>query len=306
MTSALLDPRHAFTPLPIDSWEDTKNTLHLFAQVVGKVRMRLFPKLNHWWHVTLYPTPRGLGTGSIPYGYGAIDLEFDFIEHRLRLRASDGGEESFALQGLAVADFYAAVMERLQRLGVHVDIVARPYDVPFSRTAFADDHTHASYDAPRVQNFWRALLGVHGVFEEFRGRFLGKSTPVHLFWHHMDLALTRFSGRPHPLDQGTQADREAYSHEVISFGFWAGDPQVREAAFYSYTYPEPDGLSDAQLRPPPARWISKSGSAMAYLSYDAVRTSDDPRRALLDFLHSAYVAGAERGGWDTQAMKLRD
>lgn len=294
----------AFAPLPIDEWEDTKNTLHLYLQIVGKVRMALMPKMNHWWHVPLYVSPRGLTTRLIPYRDGCVEIELDLINHELAVCSSSGEVGGFALEGQSVAQFLRQLFEALDRLSIEVSIRPVPYDVPFSTVAFAEDERHAAWDADYVTRFWRILLGVNGVFESFRGRFLGKSTPVHLFWHHMDLALTRFSGRAAPYEGGTAADREAYSHEVISFGFWAGDAQVREPAFYAYAYPEPEGLGAVALQPDAARWITDPGFTMAYLAYDAVRTADSPRDALLAFLGSTWEGAAGLAGWDLKALTL--
>lgn len=284
-------------PLPLGEWEDTKETLHLFLQIVGKIRLKTHPKLNHWWHVTLYPSSRGVTTRRIPYGGVDFEIGFDFIDHTLTVTRCDGGERSFALGGLTVADFYASVFGALTELGIEIQIHAVPYDRPYT-TPFAQDTDHKTYDGDKVHAYWRALSQIATVFEEFRGRFLGKSTPVHLFWHSFDLALTRFSGKKAPpMEGGTNADREAYSHEVISFGWWAGDDQVREAAFYSYTAPEPDGVETQPLDPSEAVWNEAGGSHMAFLTYEAVRQSADPRATLLAFLESAYQAGATKAGW---------
>ncbi len=304
--STRIDADSEFPPLPIDAWEQTKNTLHLYLQIIGKVRMTLFPKMNHWWHVPLYVSPRGITTRLIAYQNGCFEIEFDFIDHVLVIRTHVGDTARIPLDGLSVAGFYKAVFENLAGLGVRVDIKAVPYDVPFSTTPFAEDRDHAAYDKVYVRRFWRILLGVNSVFETFRGRFIGKSTPVHLFWHHMDLALTRFSGRAAPpFEGGTAADREAYSHEVISFGFWAGDEQVREPAFYAYTYPEPKGLAQEPIEPHDALWNTSAGNSMAYLSYDKVRMSASPEDAMFAFLQSAYAAGARRADWDIEALALK-
>lgn len=287
-------------PLPLDAWEDTKETLHLFLQIVGKIRLKTHPKLNHWWHVTLYPSSRGVTTRRIPYGGVDFEIAFDFIDHTLTIIRCDGGEHRFALAGLSVADFYSKVFEALGQLGINVEILAVPYDRPYN-TPFAQDTEHRSYDGDKVHAYWRALSQIASVFEEFSGRFLGKSTPVHLFWHSFDLALTRFSGqKAPPMQGGTNADKEAYSHEVISFGWWAGDAQVREAAFYSYAAPEPAGIETRPLEPADAAWNKAGGSHMAFLTYEAVRQSADPRQTLLAFLESAYQAGATKAGWPVQ------
>jgi hypothetical protein len=295
-----------FPPLPIEEWEETKNTLHLYLQIIGKIRLKLFPKLNHWWHVTLYLSPRGLTTRPIPYGDLIFEIELDLIDHNLSIRSSDGREKSFPLNNLSVSQFYEKVFSSLSELGIEVKINALPYDVPFSTEPFAADTKHSAYDKAYVNRYWRILLQVYSVFQEFRGRFIGKSTPVHLYWHHADLAVTRFSGRRGPeRKEGTQADREAYSHEVISFGFWAGDDKVRAPAFYSYTYPEPENLAQEPLSPKEAFWNTEGGNSMAVIMYDDVRKKDEPRKALLDFLESAYQAGAKRANWNIEEFELK-
>lgn len=295
-----------FPPLPLEQWEDSKNTLHIYLQIIGKVRLTLFPKMNHWWHVTLYLSPRGITTRPIPYGNIIFEIELDLIDHRLIIKSSSGSVEYFDIKEMPVSEFYQKIFSSLSKLGIEVSIRALPYDVPFSATPFESDHGHSAYDGEYVNRFWRILVGVNSVFEEFRGRFIGKSTPVHLFWHHADLALTRFSGRPAPmLEGGTAADREAYSHEVISFGFWAGDENVREPAFYSYTYPEPEGLASEPLSPEGAYWNTEGGSSMALFMYNDMRKSENPKQALLEFLESAYRAGATSAGWDMESLKLK-
>ncbi|UCE90219.1 MAG: hypothetical protein JSW10_05220 [Pseudomonadota bacterium] len=293
-----------FPPLPIDEWEETKNTLHLYLQIVGKVRMALMPKMNHWWHVPLYVSPCGLTTHLIPYRDGCFEIELDLINHELAVRSSSGAVQGFALEGQSVAQFLRQLFEALRKLSIYATIRPFPYDVPFSTIPFAEDERHAAWDADYVTRFWRILLGVNGVFEIFRGRYLGKSTSVHLFWHHMDLALTRFSGHAAPYDGGTAADREAYSHEVISFGFWAGDAQVREPAFYAYAYPEPKGLGSVALHPDAAYWTTAPGFTMAYLSYEAVRAANSPREAILEFLDSTWQGAANLAGWDVPALTM--
>ena len=288
-------------PLPYDPWVETKNTLHLYCQIVGKLRLALHPKLNHLWHVTLYVSPRGLTTRAIPHGGENVEVQLDLIEHRAHVATSRGEARSFAL-GVPVAEFYERLFAALGELGIEARILARPYEHP-SRIPFPEDREHAAYDRDAVHRYWRALVGIDGVLKAFASRFLGKQAPVHLFWHSFDLALTRFSGRAAPMDGGTRADREAYSHEVISFGFWPGDPTTPEPAFYSYAYPEPPGLRDEPLRPEGALWADRNGSSLAVLRYDDVRAAPDPRATLLEFLQSAYEAGARRAGWDPAALE---
>lgn len=295
-----------FPPLPLDAWEDTKSTLHLYLQIIGKIRLTLHPKMNHWWHVPLYVTSYGLTTRSIPYQHTSFIIDMDLLNHYLKIRTSEGAGEQFTLDSLSVADFYKKIFSSLAKLGINVSILAKPYDHK-SKLPFAEDTMHNSYDKEYVNRFWGILLQVDSIFQKFRGRFLGKSTPVHLFWHSFDLALTRFSGKAGPpMPEGAgKVEREAYSHEVISFGFWAGDDKVRGPAFYSYTFPTPEKIDSEPLKPAQARWIDANGSPMALLSYDDMRNSDDPEQTLLDFLESAYQAGAKTAGWDIDAMELK-
>jgi hypothetical protein len=296
---------NAFPPLPLKEWKATKNTLHLYLQIVGKIRLKLFPRRNHWWHVTFYVSPRGLTTRPIPYKFGSFEIEFDFIDHALVIGTHEGERKSFALEdGLTVADFYQKVFENLAALGIETKIWAVPYEAA-SKMPFAEDTENKSYDKEYIERFRRILIGVNDILEEFRGRFTGKSTPVHLFWHSFDLALTRFSGKPAPVrEEAGTVEREAYSHEVISFGFWAGDENVPAPAFYSYTAPEPKNLIDEELKPEAAMWNTDKG-AMAILMYDDARKADSPREAVLDFLESAYQAGAKRAGWDLEKFELK-
>lgn len=295
----------SFPDIPLDAWRPTKNTLHLYLQIVGKIRLAMHPPVNHWWHVPLYVSPRGLTTRAIPHRGGSFEIEFDFKDHKLVLRTSDGRVEDFALYDeLTVADFYSSVMVNLAKLGIEPKIKAEPYDT-ISTTPFADDVEHKSYDKEYIARAHQTLVAVDDILEEFRGRFTGKSTPVHLFWHSFDLALTRFSGKKAPPIKGANmVTREAYSHEVISFGFWFGDDKsVPAPAFYSYTAPEPAGLTEEPLQPATASWNTEKG-AMALLMYDDARNSADPRKTVLDFLESAYRAGATRAGWDVGSFRM--
>ena len=285
-------------PLPLKEWEETKDTLHLWAQIVGKTRLELMPMRNHWWNVTLYPSARGLTTRRLPVAARNLEIELDLVDHRLWARTT-GSEGGFDLHdGLSVADFYGHFTATLESLDVRVDIRAEPFGVP-TTTPFAADRDHASYDAEAVTRFLRVLQWSADVFEEFAGWYCGKASPVHLFWHSFDLATSRFSGTravPQPGVDGVTA--EAYSHEVISFGFWAGDPANPFPAYYSYTAPEPAGLSHQGLEPLHAEWVGRGDASLAILRYDAVRSASDPKAALLDFLQSAYQAGALLAGWD--------
>jgi len=300
------DENKIFPPLPLEQWRATKNTLHLYLQIVGKIRLTLFPRLNHWWHVPFYVSTRGLTTRPIPFQNGNFEIEFDFIEHRLKIRTSGDERREFDLHdGLTVAEFYKKVFENLSALGIEARIKAVPYEAP-SKTPFAEDTANKSYDKEYVERFRQILVSVNDIFEEFRGRFTGKSTPVHLFWHSFDLALTRFSGKKvEPREGAGLVEREAYSHEVISFGFWTGDDNVPAPAFYSYTAPEPENLTDESLQPEKAFWSESNGAHLALLMYDEARAANAPRESVLEFLESAYQAGARRAGWNTEEFELK-
>ncbi len=285
--------------IPLEAWRPTKNTLHLYCQIVGKIRLAMHPHLNHWWHVPLYVTPRGLSTHTIPYDSGNFEIEFDLCDHRLVMKTNSGRQEDFALfDGLSVADFYSSTFANLAKLGIEPKIRPIPYEAP-STIPFPEDTDNKSYDKEYISRAHQTLVAVDSILNEFRGRFLGKSTPVHMFWHSFDLALTRFSGKRVPVREGAnRVESEAYSHEVVSFGFWFGDDRVPAPAFYSYTAPEPDGLADEPLSPPAAKWAESNGAHLALLMYEDVRKTGDPRKIVLDFLESAYLAGAKRAGWD--------
>jgi hypothetical protein len=289
--------RMELPPLPLEEWEDTEETLHRYAQVVGKIRMELSPGMNHWWHVTLYVTPRGLTTGPIPHPAGAFDISFDLIDNRLTVTTSENGHFSFALDDLPVADFYSSLMGGLASLGIETSINTNPFDLEDEHT-LEENTYHSSCEASYVRRFHRVLVWVDQVFKEYAGSFNGKQSPVHLYWHSFDLAVGRFSGRRAELPEDVDpVTREAYSHEVISCGFWVGDRNVREPAFYSYTAPEPTGLTDQPLRPEAASW-QEGGTAL--LTYEAVRNSPSPHDTLLEFIQSAYEAGARTAGWDIE------
>jgi hypothetical protein len=293
----------ALPPLPYPEWEQTKETLHLWAQIVGKVKLASSPPKNHWWHVPLYLDVHGLTTRLLQGQDGTpFEVRFDFADHRLVVETASA-EESFALaDGLSVARFDEQLHAALARLGLDVAIVEQPFGVPMT-TPFPEDTEHASYDAEAVERFWHVLSWSAGALEEFAGWFCGKQSPVHLFWHSFDLALTRFSGRrAPPLNEADPVTREAYTHEVVSFGFWAGDRQVCEPTYYSYTAPEPPGLTDQVLSPEAARWAGSGTGSLARLSYEAVRTAPEPRATLLEFLQSAYEAGATAAGWSRDEL----
>jgi len=287
--------------LVLSEWEPTKKTLHLWAQIVGKVRMASTAPRNHWWNVTLYVDVRGLTTRRMHASNGvAFQIDFDFVDHRLVVKTNEGAVVSFELHdGLSVADFDENLHSILGGLGIDVQIRESPFGVP-TTTPFPEDREHAAYDRDAVVRFWRVLDWTDGVFEEFSGWFCGKTSPVQLFWHSFDLAVTRFSGRrAPPLPDADAVTREAYTHEVVSFGFWAGDDNVREPSYYSYTAPEPPGLRERPLQPDAAHWTEQ----LALLPYEAVRTARDPKATLLAFLESAYEAGADAAGWDRKDLE---
>lgn len=292
--------------LPFSEWADTCATLHLWSQVVGKIRLAHAPLVNHWWQVPLYVTSRGLTTSSIPYGSRSFQLDFDFIDHRLIIQTSDGAIETIRLAPRSVADFYSEVMGRLRVLGLETRIWTMPVEIP-DAIPFDQDDQHGSYDPEYAQRFWRALVQADRVCTRFRSHFLGKVSPVHFFWGSFDLAVTRFSGRPAPAltsdspNLGAWVMQEAYSHEVSSCGFWPGNGGYGRAAFYSYAYPEPPGFSDASVRPDAAFYDKDLGQFI--LPYDAVRSAASPDESLMDFLQSTYGAAADRGQWDRAALE---
>ncbi|HUZ09189.1 MAG TPA: DUF5996 family protein [Acidimicrobiales bacterium] len=290
--------------LPVAEWEATRDTLQLWTQVIGKLRLACSPLLNHWWNVTLYVTARGLTTSLMWADDGrGFQIDFDFVAHRLDITVSDGSRRSVALEPRSVADFYGEVIGRLDELDIHPEIWTMPVEIE-GAIPFEDDHSHASYDRDHVERFWQLLVRSSHVFNELGTTFVGKASPVHLFWGALDLATTRFSGRaapPHPGGAphcGPRVMREAYSQEVSSFGYWPGG--TGEGAFYSYAYPEPDGYRDTPVTPTQAYYDGDLGEFL--LPYTAVRTAADPRGTLLSFLQSAYAAAADRGGWDREAL----
>ena len=291
--------------LPYEAWADTCATLHMWTQVVGKVRMALTPSVNHWWHVPLYVDGRGLTTSPIPYGQRTFQIDFDFVEHRLDVHCDHGATRSMALRPVTVADFYHELMAILRSLDIHVDIWTTPVEVP-DPIPFERDTVHASYDPVWANRFWRALVHADRVMKAFRGSFLGKCSPVHFFWGSFDLAVTRFSGRlapPHPGAPGVAdtVTREAYSHEVSSAGFWPGNAQFPTPIFYAYAYPEPPGFAGAPARPAAAFYSPDLREFL--LRYDDVRTAASPDAALMEFLDSTYEAAAALGGWDRAALE---
>jgi hypothetical protein len=287
--------------LPFQEWESTCDTLHMWTQIVGKTRLALTPLQNHWWNVTLYVTPRGLITSAIPFRHLTFDVEFDFVAHRLLMRTSEGTEHTIALYARSVADFYAEYMAALRSLGIEVKLHLTPEEFD-DTTPFDQDQHHASYDAQYVERFRRVLIECDNALKEFRARFLGKSSPVHFFWGSFDLAVTRFSGRRAELPKDVDPlTREAYSHEVISCGFWPGDRKFKHPAFYAYAKPAPSGLEKEIIRPGSAGWDAQMGEFI--LKYENVRTASSPNQAILDFCQTTYDAGAKLAGWDRSACE---
>ena len=299
----------AWPSLALEAWSDTCATLHMWTQIVGKIRLAQSPWVNHSWHVTLYVTARGLTTSPIPYDARTFQIDFDFISHELTIESSDGGVGKFPLQPQSVAMFYKHLTGELERLGLNVQINTKPNEItdaiPFDR-----DESHAAYDPDYANRFWRILVQADRIFKQFRARFIGKCSPVHFFWGAPDLAVTRFSGRRAPEHPGgvpnlpDRVAREAYSHEVSSCGFWPGGGPISYPAFYSYAYPEPDGFAKTPVKPNGAFYSTDLHEFM--LPYDAVRQSESPDRTLLDFLQTTYEAAANLAGWDRNSLERHE
>jgi hypothetical protein len=287
--------------LPLEAWESTKATLHMWCQIVGKVRLALSPYVNHWWQVPLYVSARGLTTSAIPYKGKSFEVEFDFIGHVLCIAVSDGATRALRLAPKSVALFHAEFMAALTELGIDVRIWTMPVEIA-NPIAFEQDTVHASYNPDHARRFWQALIAIDTVFKEFRGGFLGKSSPVHFFWGSFDLAVTRFSGRrAPPMPDADVVTREGYSHEVSSVGWWPGDETTKYAAFYAYAAPEPEGFAKQPLRPAAAFYDTEASQFR--LKYDDVRLAVSPRRTLLDFCQSTYEAAATLGKWDRTELE---
>jgi hypothetical protein len=291
--------------LPYADWRDTLETIHMWSQIVGKMRLALAPPVNHTWHVTLPVTARGLTTGSLPHGSRFFQVDFDFVAHVCRIVVSDGREKEIPLRPMTVADFHKDLTTRLAKLGLAVDIWTLPVEVA-DPIRFDEDRTHASYDPEAVTRFFHALARADAVLKTFRGGFIGKSSPVHFFWGSFDLAVTRFSGRSAPEHPGgipnhsDSVTREAYSHELFSAGWWPGSDVYPEPAFYAYAYPEPDGFPDASV---PTGALYHAGMRNFVLPWAVVRAATDPERAVLDFLETTYAAAADLGKWDRDALE---
>lgn len=292
--------------LPYEEWRESYETLHMWTQIVGKIRLAKASPVNHWWHTTLHITPRGLATSAIPHGPRSFEITFDFIDHVLSIETSDGTDRRITLEPRTTADFYSEVMARLDELGIPVQIWPRPVEVE-TPIRFDEDRVHQSYDAAQVERFHGALLQADRVLQRFRGQFIGKSSPVHFFWGAFDIALTRFSGRRAPEHPGGAPNVgrhvmvEAYSHEVASFGWWPGSAAYPEPAFYAYAYPEPAGFREAAVRPVAAQYLQALGEFV--LPYEAVRLATDPDAAVLAFCSEVYEAAADLGMWNRQALE---
>ena len=293
--------RDLLPALPFDSWKDTLATLHMWTQVVGKVRLKLCPLVNHFWNVTFYLTARGMTTSAMPYPRGTVEMRFDLIDHKLLIETSEGRMVALALKPQSVAEFYKEFMAALADLGVTVKIWTMPCEIP-DPTPFEKDYLHAAYDPVAVHKFWRITAWVDQIFREFRAGFLGKVSPVHFFWGSFDLAVTRFSGRRAPERPGADPiTREAYSHEVSSAGFWPGGGDIKGPAFYSYAAPEPSGFAGRKIQPAAAFYHPQLKEFL--LMYDDVRTAASPKTALMEFLQSTYDAAADTGNWDRKALE---
>jgi hypothetical protein len=299
MSSQLIAP--AWPSLPWEEWKDTADTLHMWTQIVGKVRLALNPFRNHWWNVPLYVSARGLTTGAIPYKSLMFDVEFDFISHQIVIRTSEGRGTVKPLLAQSVAAFYGEFMADLKSLGIEVSIFEKPVEVP-NPIPFPEDFQHASYDPEYANRFWRVLLQTHAVFSRFETSFIGKASPIHFFWGSFDLAVTRFSGRLAPPRDGADSiTREAYSHEVISVGFWPGNGGFGSAAFYCYAAPEPAGLSDQKIQPASGHYDPNVKEFI--LKYDDVVSSATPEDDVLEFVESTYRAAATLAKWNTQSLE---
>lgn len=293
--------------LPYNSWGQTRVYLHLILQIIGKTRLGLTYRKNHWWYITLYVSSRGFSTFTIPVNEGmcSLEIELDVFNKEVTIKHSERECVAISLQnGKSVAQFYNEFMEELSQLGLSPKFIDKPYDMGVNQP-FNQLHSYNSFHWDDIDKFWRLMQWNNAIFKEFSGRFYGKTCPVQIYWHHMDLAVTRFSGKKlPPMDKSVRiSDRDAYSHEQISFGFWAGDNNVQEPAYYSYAYPSPDNINQQNLLPTAANWVDSNGSPMAFLRYEDVRIAKDPRQYVLDFLESAYKAGASLSGWNIEDLR---
>ena len=292
--------------IEFNKWKDTLATVHLWVQMIGKIRLRAMPWLNHSWHVSLYVTPKGLSTGSMPYTNGIFEIEFNFHQHVLSITTSTGIQQEVKLYERTVADFYAAIFDKLKQSGIDIAIYTMPNEIE-NAIPFEKDNVHKTYNKEHMQNFWKALVQVHNVFTKFRAGFNGKCSPVHFFWGAFDLAVTRFSGRPAPLHRGSVPNipanvmQEAYSHEVSSCGFWPGNEAFPHAAFYAYAYPEPASFKEQPVQPAEAFYSKEMGEF--FLLYEAVRNTVNPEETLMQFLNSTYQAAAITGNWNRSLLE---
>ena len=297
----LLNSTDVWPELHLSDWAGTRDTLHMWTQIVGHIRMVLSPPVNHWWHITLYVTARGMTTSPIPYADHTFEIHFDFLDHRLVIATSRKEWRALKLEPKSVADFHKELMRLLNELGIQVNIHSKPDEVP-DPIPFAEDRVHHSYDPEYARRFWQVLVATDSVLKEFRGRFIGKCSPVHLYWGSFDLCCTRFSGRRAPERAGADAmTREAYSHEVISIGFWPGSGPVNDAAFYAYCAPEPQGFRSARVLPDSATHNEALGEYI--LMYEDLRRAPDPKQALLDFAQTTYEAGSTLAGWNRAELE---
>ncbi|WKK67145.1 DUF5996 family protein [Lutimonas zeaxanthinifaciens] len=292
--------------LPYGSWTETRVTIHLILQIMGKTRLGLTHRKNHWWFITIYVSARGFSTFTIPLdkGLSSLEIELDVLQKAVTISHSEKGTTQIKLEsGLTVAHFYKRYMGEISKLGLTPKFIPKPFDMGIDKP-FEELEDYSSFDWNAIRRFWQLMQWNNSIFKEFSGRFYGKTCPVQIYWHHMDLAVTRFSGKKlPPMDKSVRiSDRDAYSHEQISCGFWVGDDTIPEPMYYSYTYPSPEGLDKETLKPESAKWADSNGSPMALLSYDDVRSRPDPRQAVLDFLESSYLAGAELSGWKVKEL----
>ena len=303
--TAVSDAPACWPALPLSAWQPTRDTLHMWTQIIGKVRLALTPRVNHWWNVALHVSARGLTTSAIPYGERVFEIEFDFLEHQLIIKTCDPATKIIPLGPRSVADFYREFMSALRSLKIDVTIWKMPVEIA-DPIAFDQNHVHASYDKEYARRFWRALVSIDDVFKVFRSRFIGKSSPAHFFWGSFDLAVTRFSGRPAPPRSDPdpvlrKIMQEAYSHEVISAGWWTGGGEIKDAAFYCYAAPTPPGFAGQKVRPEAAFYHQQLGEFL--LMHEDVRRDAAPTTVLLDFLQSTYEAGATAANWDRAALE---
>lgn len=294
--------------LPFNEWTDTRISLHLIMQIIGKIRLGSMPRKNHWWYITEYVSSKGFSTHPIPLndGINTFEIVFNVHERAVQLQSSTGEERNISLKnGLTISGFYKKIMGIMSEWGVEPNFINKPLDLGIEKP-FDEITEYHHYDWGAIHKFWQMMLWNDGVLKEFSGRFYGKTCPVHIYWHHLDLAVTRFSGKTAPpMDSKASAlEKDAYSHEVISFGFWAGDDNMPEPAYYAYTAPSPDKLDQEPLHPEHAFWIDANGSPMAILKYSDLLTSSSPRETLLDFLESAYQAGAKCANWDIEGLSV--